>query len=67
MHTKMSKDLSANYYQEIKEKRQNKKVVKDIKIFLINKKKKSDNMVDNVTKISQKMINKSLLSKEKNA
>ena len=63
----MSKDLSANYYQEIKERRQNKKFVKDIKIFLINKMKKSDNMVDNVTKISQKMTNKSLLSKEKNA
>ena len=40
--------------------------MKDIKIFLKKKKKKSNNMVMNVTKISQKMKNKSLLSIEKN-
>ena len=57
----MSKTLSAKYYQENKEKLQ-KKLVKHIKIFLKKKKKKSDNMVANVTKISQKMKNKSLLS-----
>ena len=34
--------------------------MKDIKIFLKQKKKKSDNMVVNVRKISQKMKNKSL-------
>ena len=57
----MSKTLSANYYQENKERLQK----KDIKIFLKKKKKKSDNMVVNVTKIPQKMKNKSLLSIEK--
>ena len=59
----MSKNLSAKYYQENKERLQ-KKLVKNIKIFL--KKKKSNNMVVNVIKISQKMKNKSLLSIEKN-
>ena len=34
--------------------------MKDIKIFLKQKKKKSDNMDVNVRKISQKMKNKSL-------
>ena len=61
----MSKHLSAKYYQENKERLQ-KKLVKDIKIFLKKKKKKRDNMVVNVTNISQKMKNKSLLSIEKN-
>ena len=42
-----------------------KKLGKDIKIFL-KKEKKSSNMFVNVTKISQKMKNKSLLSIEKN-
>ena len=66
MYSKMSKNLSAKYYQENKE-RQQKKLVKTIKIFLEKKKKKSDNMVVNVTKISQKMKNKSFLTIEKNA
>ena len=61
----MSKTLSAKYYQENKERLQ-KKLVKDIKSFLKKKKKKSDNMVVNVTKISIKMKNESLLSIEKN-
>ena len=61
----MSKNSSAKYYEKNKERLQ-KKLVKDIKIFLKKKKKKSGNMVVNVTKISQKMKNKSLLSKEKN-
>ena len=61
----MSKTLSAKHYQENKERLQ-KKLVKDIKIFLKKKKKKSDNMVVNVTKISQEMKNKNLLSIEKN-
>ena len=39
----MSKNLSAKYYQENKEKVQN-KLMKDIKIFLKKKKKKNDNM-----------------------
>ena len=47
-------------------KKLQKKLVKDIKIFLRKKKKKSDNLVVNVTKISQKMKNKSLLGIEKN-
>ena len=38
----MSKNLSAKYYQEIKERLQ-KELVKDIKIFLKKKKKKSEN------------------------
>ena len=50
----MSKSLSAKYCQENKERLQ-KKLVKDIKIFLKKKKKKSNNMVMNITKISQKM------------
>ena len=60
----MFKTLSAKYYQENKERLQ-KKLAKDIKIFLKKKKKKSGNMVVNVTKISQMMKNKSLLSIEK--
>ena len=60
----MSKNLSAKYYQENKEKLP-KKLVKNIKIFLKKKKKKSDNIVVNVTKISQKMKNRNLLSIEK--
>ena len=60
----MSKNLSARYYQENKE-RLRKKVVKDIKIFSKKKKKKSGNVVMNVTKISQKMKSKRLLSVEK--
>ena len=43
-----------------------KKLLEDIKIFLRKKKKISDNMVINVTKISQKMKNKRLLIIEKN-
>ena len=35
-----------------------KKLLKDIKIFLKKKKKKSDNMIMNVTEISQNMKNK---------
>ena len=59
----MSKTLSDKYYQENK-KRLQKKLVKNIKIFLKKKKKKSNNMV--MKKISQKMKSKSLLSIEKN-
>ena len=50
----MFRNLSAKYYQENKEILQ-KKLLKDIKIFLRKKKKKSNNMVVNVTKISQKI------------
>ena len=61
----MSKSLSAKYYQENKEKLQ-KKLAKDIKIFIKKNNKKSDNMVMNIIKISQKMKNKSLLKIEEN-
>ena len=61
----MSKTLSAKHYQENKERLQ-KKLAKYIKIFLEKKKKNSGNMVVNISKISQKMRNKSLLSVEKN-
>ena len=60
----MTKALSAKY-QKIK-KDYKKQLTKDVKIFLKNKKKKSENIVVNVTKISQKMKNKSLLSIESN-
>ena len=60
----MSKNLSAKYYQENKERLQ-KKLVKDIKIFLKKKMKNSGNMVVNVTKLSGKMESKSLLGIEK--
>ena len=36
--------------------------MKDIKVFLKEERKRNDNMVVNVTKTSQKMKNKSLLS-----
>ena len=60
----MSKHLSAKYYQENTERLQ-KKLLKDIKIFLKKKKKKSNNMVENVTKISQKIKKINWLSIEK--
>ena len=44
----MFKGLSAKYYQENKERLQ-KKLVKDITIFLKKKKKKSNNIVMSVT------------------
>ena len=48
----MSKNWSAEYYPKNK-KDYKKRLMKDIKIFL--KKKKSENMVMNITKISQKV------------
>ena len=42
------------------------KLVRDIKDFLNKKKEKSDNMVVNVTKTSQKMKKRNWLSIEKN-
>ena len=47
MYLKMSKNLSAKYYQENEER-----LVKDIKVFRKKKKKNSDNMVVYVRKIS---------------
>ena len=52
----MSKDSSAKYYQNTKERLQ-KKLVKDITVVLKKKKKKSNNMFVNNTKIYQKMKN----------
>ena len=60
----MSKNLSARYYQENKE-RLLKKLMKYIKTFLQNK-KKSKNMIVNITKISQKMKKINWLSIENN-
>ena len=61
----MSKDLSAKYYENNKERIQ-KKLVKDMKVFLKMIKKKSNNMVVNDTKIYLNMKKKSLLSIIKN-
>ena len=60
----MSKTSSAKYYQENKERLQ-KKARERYRIFLKRKKKKSNNMVMNVTKISQKMKKIIWLSIEK--
>ena len=66
------KKIKKDYQKKAKQNRKNQNktkqkqnIVKDIKIFLKIEKKKSNNMVVNVTKISQKMKNKSLLSIEK--
>ena len=61
----MSIDSSAKYYQNNKEGLQ-KKLMKDIKMFLKKKMKKSDNMVVNDRRIFQMMNSKGLLSIEKN-
>ena len=60
----MSKTLSSKYYLENRERLQ-KKLRKDMKIFLKKKENKSNNFVVNVTKIFKKMKNKCLLSIEK--
>ena len=57
----MSKDLSAKCYQKNK-KRLQKELMKDIRIFPKKKIGKSNNIVLSVTKIYQKMKNKSLLT-----
>ena len=63
-YTKMSKDSSAKFIKIIK-KDYKKKLAKDIIVFVKKKKKKSDNIEMNDTKIYQKMKNKNLLSIEK--
>ena len=55
----MSKNLSAKYYQENKERLQ-KKAPERYQNLSKEEKEKSDIMVVSVTKISQKMKNKSL-------
>ena len=64
MYIKLSRNSSAEYYQENKERLQ-KKLIKDSKIFL-EKKETKKKMVVNITRISQKMKKKSLVSIEKN-
>ena len=58
------KRYQQNIIKKIK-KDYKKKLLKNIKIYLKKKKKKSDNMVVSITKIFQKMKHKSLLSTEK--
>ena len=58
----MSQNSSAKYYQDSQERLQ-KKLVKDIKVFL--KRRKRDNLVANDTNIYQKMKSKDWLSIEK--
>ena len=59
---KMFKDLFTKYYQDNKE-RQQKKLVKDIKVFL--KKQNSNNMLIKETKTFQKTKSKSFFSIKK--
>ena len=60
----MSKSLSAKYYQENKERLQ-KNLVKDVKIRLKRKEKRSNNVVVNIVKTFQKMKSKRLLNIKK--
>ena len=60
----MSKNFSAKYYQETKERLQRKARERHQNLSK-EEKEKNDNMAANVTKISQKMKNKYLLSIEK--
>ena len=57
----ISKDSLDECFQNNKVRLQ-KKLMKDIKVFLKKKKKKSDNLVGNNKNISQKMKNMCLLS-----
>ena len=61
----MFNNSSAKYYPN-KQGKDLKEIVKGIKSFLKKSKLKSDNMVTNDIKISQKMKNESYLSIEKN-
>ena len=64
IYIKRSRNYQLNIIKKKKERLQ-KNIGKHIKIFLKKKNKTSDNMVVNVTKISQKIKNKSLLSIKK--
>ena len=57
----MFKNSSAKFYQDNKERLQE-KLAKDIKVFLKKKMGKNNKMIVNDTKIYQKMKNKSLLN-----
>ena len=66
IYKKCLKIHQLNIIEIIKKNYKIKKLVKDIKAFLKNKKKKSNKMVVNDTKIFQKIKSKSLFSIEKN-
>ena len=57
----MSKDSSAKYYQNNKERLQ-KRLAKDIKVLSREEKEKSKNMIVNDTRIYQKKKKKNFLS-----
>ena len=63
--SKMSKISSAKYYQKNKERLQKNNLKGIIQIFLKYRKTKSNNMVWNDIKVSEKMKSKSYLSAEK--
>ena len=63
---KMSENVSPKYYWENKERLQIKAREKDQILSKEEIEKKSNNMVMNVTKISQKMKNKRLMIMKKN-
>ena len=58
IHIKISETFLSKHYQDKKKNDFKKKLAKKIKIFLGKKKKKGNNMVMHVTKISQRMKNK---------
>ena len=66
IYEKCLKIHQLNIIEIIKKNYKIKKLVKDIKAFLKKKKKKSNKMVVNDTKIFQKIKSKSLFSIEKN-
>ena len=66
IYIKMSKDLSAKYYQSNKE-RLREKACERYQSLSKDQKEKSNNMVVNDTKIGEKIKSKSLLSIEENA
>ena len=66
IYKKCLKIHQLNIIEIIKKDYKIKKPVKDIKVFLKKKKKKSNKMVVKDTKISQKIKNKSLFNVEKN-
>ena len=66
IYEKSLKIHQLNIIEIIKKDYKIKKLVKDIKVFLKKKKKKSNKMVVKDTKISQKIKNKSLFNVEKN-
>ena len=65
-HTKKCLKIHHQNIIKITKKDYKEKLVKNIKIFLKKKKKRSSNVVVSIIKIYQNMENKSLLSIEKN-